>query len=169
MISDRYFGVKFIYSPLWSRLSSDLSMESRVSADLWLIRVYVPELYYLAVLKCKKKLWSCTSNNVNDLYTRLCKKINIDVSIPFLEEVDRILNNYLLRDGRPLILNELESILDSNLPISSFTSEHFARNIHYLSTLHKYLNLRMDTMASLRKHNIDPENLNFGGIKDFFK
>ena len=158
---DRYFGIEFQYFD--SKSISQSSSYERMRADeLNIVKLYYPDIYFLAVLKCKEKLWKLTINNVYDLVHALCKKIEFDISLAVRKA------------------SSIQSITHRNEP---FAAEHINLYFNTGSSLYTYLFKKLElkrldnecrsmnekASSLLIKHDINPDNLAFGSIIDNVK
>ena len=150
MFLDRFFGIEqhlYLSDAIKAYGFDDWRGES-----LELVRLYFPELYILAVLKCKKRHWKRTVTNVSDLCDNLCKKINFNLS------------------KARVPAKGLQARLNLEEPFSNMHIEDCER-ISQKDKLFKlyfneYITLRNKSIALLNSHNINPQNLAFGSFID---
>ncbi len=123
-------------------------LDSERGKWITLIRLYYPEIYILAVLKCKKKLWKLTTSNLDDLILSLCKKIGFDISkanaIAFYVQ-------QTLELKEPITNKITESIEFKYYLQEGLFSTHFDQ----------YKAFRERMLTLLENHNINPNNLDF--------
>jgi len=150
MFFDRYFGIEghlYIGSAI---RSSELDYERSKWVNL--VRLYYPELFILAVMKCKKKLWKLTTRNINDLILDLSNKIDFEIFKA------NALVHFVQHD-----LKLKEPLIDMNVDISELLGYNVSNPI-LEEYFNKYKSFRLKMLSLLSLYNINPDNLNFGNF-----
>lgn len=120
-------------------------------------RIYFPELFVMAALKCKKKLWRRTANNLDDLIIDLGRRIEFDVRLAQanISELQKF-----LRLKAPILEEPFTS-----LPIDNANyDDRWIASRDFSFTYTRYDKDRKDSIRQLIYHNIHPDNLDFGNL-----
>lgn len=163
MLLDRYLGIQsHLY--LGQALKAS-NYDDYTAKGLELVRLYFPELYILALLKCKSRHWKSTYSNIDDLYNNLCHKIGFN---RFKANTcgDRLNRYFCLKE--PFIDNEV-----FQQTIENFKNDPYSFNIHnrqiFEIDISEYISLRNQEISLLNSHNITSDNLAFGSFTDMTK
>ena len=156
MLFYRYFGIQVL--ALGTGLKS-VAFEQMTNSSLELVRLYFPELFVLSILKCKKKLWKLTVNNIDDLYANLCHKIDFD---RFKANAIALNIHHKLQLKNPLFNYDRNNNKEIQNLIGDWGEEWKVDEVSWA----EYVKIRSESISSLIQANISPDNLDFGGFFD---
>ncbi len=149
MFFDRYFGIE---GHIWmSGALRGYELDTERAKWVNLVRLYYPEIFILAVLKCKKKLWKKTTRNIDALILSLCKKIGFDIS------------------KANAIAFYVQHTLDLKEPITNKITEssdfqYYLQEGLFSTHFDQYKAFRTKMLNLLEKYDINPNNLNFSNF-----